>query len=363
MTTNWKSLLSALALALLLTSSLAAQEAPVRYVEAAELTLVGKLMDTPNPYSRVDTTRFGGFTPIENKQVRCAAGLAVAFRTNSPFITIQIARRPSYESVATTPMATAGFDLYIREGRQWIWAENVGFRNGDDGPSTLIRNMDGTAHDCLLYLPTHTELHSLQLGVAPESTLEPLENPFRGRIVFCGSSFTHGSGASRPGLSYPMVFERHTGLQVLSLGCGGNGRLQPQFAEVLAGIEADAFVFDQFSNPTPDQLRTRFFPFLERIRAAHPGTPIIFQQTIVREKGNFDRKAREANRTKMALTDSLMAVALQRYPDVYYLKPSAADGTHEWSVDGTHPDDYGYYLWSRSIEKPVLKILRRYGRY
>jgi lysophospholipase L1-like esterase len=30
-------------------------------------------------------------------------------------------------------------------------------------------------------------------------------------------------------------------------------------------------------------------------------------------------------------------------------------------VDGIHPDDYGYYLWSRSIEKPLRKILRKYG--
>ena len=25
------------------------------------------------------------------------------------------------------------------------------------------------------------------------------------------------------------------------------------------------------------------------------------------------------------------------------------------------PDDYGYYCWSRSIEKPLLRILRKYG--
>ena len=56
-----------------------------------------------------------------------------------------------------------------------------------------------------------------------------------------------------------------------------------------------------------------------------------------------------------------MAIAVKRYPDVYYIKPSADDGTHEYSVDGTHPDDHGYYLWSRSIEKPILRILRRYG--
>ena len=28
---------------------------------------------------------------------------------------------------------------------------------------------------------------------------------------------------------------------------------------------------------------------------------------------------------------------------------------------GIHPDNYGYTLWAKSIEKPVLKILKKYG--
>ena len=36
------------------------------YTEASDLTLTGKLMDTPNPYHRVDTVRFKGFTASEN---------------------------------------------------------------------------------------------------------------------------------------------------------------------------------------------------------------------------------------------------------------------------------------------------------
>ena len=360
MRTNWKTLLILLAAALFPAGNAAAQEA-ARYVEASELTLVGKLMETSNPYWRVDTALFKGFTPTESNQVRCGAGLAVAFRTDSPFITLKITRRPSYSGPTTTMMSSAGFDLYIRKGKDWIWADNICFKPGDDGPGSLIRDMDGTMHECLLYLPIHTEIHSCQLGIDPECVIEPMENPFRHRIVFCGSSYTQGSCATRSGMGYISQFERLTGMQVLPLGCGGNGRLQAHFAEVLATVEADAFVFDQFSNPTPDQVRERFFPFLEKVRAAHPGVPIIFQQTIHRERGSFDMGNREREAERMAVADSVMAIAVKRYPDVYYIKPSASDGTHEWSVDGTHPSDYGYYLWARSIERPIRRILRRYG--
>lgn len=333
----------------------------LRYVEASDLTLVGKLMDTPNPYWRVDTVRFKGFTRTESNQVRCGAGLAVAFRTDSPVIALRITRRAPYTGPTTTVLSSTGFDLYIRQHGEWIWARNHCFKPGAEESGILIERMDGSLHDCLLYLPIHTELYSLELGFAEGSVAQALDPPFRHRIVFCGSSYTHGGCTSRPGMSYPMQFERHTGLQVLPLGCGGNGRLQPQFAAVMAAVDADAFVFDQFSNPTPQEMRERFFPFLETVRAAHPGVPIIFQQTIERESGRFDTGARARSRERMALADSLMQIAVQRYPDVYYIKPSPSDGSHEWTVDGTHPSDYGYYLWARSIEKPILRILRRYG--
>ena len=58
------------------------------YTEASDLTLTGKLMETPNPYHRVDTVRFKGFSKSENNQVRNSAGIAVAFRTNAKFISV-----------------------------------------------------------------------------------------------------------------------------------------------------------------------------------------------------------------------------------------------------------------------------------
>ena len=63
-------------LLLMATVAVPAQKKPVVYnfTEASSLTMVGKLMtDTPNPYHRVDTVRFKGFTTTENKQVRMSA--------------------------------------------------------------------------------------------------------------------------------------------------------------------------------------------------------------------------------------------------------------------------------------------------
>jgi hypothetical protein len=221
--------------------------------------------------------------------------------------------------------------------------------------------MDGQMHDCLLYLPLYSEVNSVKIGVQEGSVLEAIPNPFRHRVAIFGSSYTHGSSTSRGGMTYPAQFSRSTGIQLLSLGCSGNSKLQPYFAEALAQADAEAFIFDSFSNPSIDEIKERLFPFIERIQASHPGKPLIFQRTIRRESRNFNEGAEKAESSRIEVADSLMKIACKKYKDVYYIYPDATSPDHLASVDGVHPSNYGYTLWAKSIEKKVLRILRKYG--
>ena len=330
------------------------------YTEASDLTLTGKLMDTPNPYHRVDTVKFKGFTRGENVQVRNSAGIAVAFRTNSRDISILTEYGDVGYPNNTGGFSARGYDLYIRKDGRWIWA-GAGVPGDLKKPFNVISNMDGTMKECLLYLPILSEEYSIKIGVNEGSVLEAIPNPFRYRIGIFGSSFTHGISTSRAGMAYPAIFNRDTGLQLLSLGCSGNCKLQDYFADVLAAADVDAFVFDTFSNPTPEQIKERLFPFIEKVQAAHPGKPLIFQHTIYREWRNFNEKTNLSESTRIEVVDSLMKIACKKYKDVYYIHPNASAKDHETTQDGTHPSDRGYQLWAQSIEKPVKKILRKYG--
>ena len=345
------------------TLGLYAQDAPgYVFTEASDLTLIGKIMDTPNPYHRVDTVVYKGFTSHENFQVRCSAGLAVAFRTDSPSVRIRHTGDFSHKSSSTTSHSYHGYDLYIKKNGTWVWAISRGANlDNPEKEISLIRYTGNAMKEYLLYLPIYSELTSLKIGVEEGSVLEAIDPPFRHRVVIYGSSFTQGISTSRAGMSYPAQFTRHTGIQMLSLGCSGNCKMQPYFADVLADVEADAYVFDTFSNPGAKMIKERLFPFIERLKEAHPGKPLIFQQTIRRENRNFCGH-HEANQSQVQhVADSLMKIAVRRYSDVYYIQPESDDGSHEWSVDGIHPGDYGYYLWARSIEKPIIRILRKYG--
>ena len=264
--------------------------------------------------------------------------------------------------VNTMGVSLRGYDLYIKKNGEWLYAMSKASAVGkEDENLVLIKDMDNSMKECMLYLPIYSEEHSIKIGVQEGDSIESIESPFRHRIAIYGSSYTQGISTTRAGMSYPMQLMRMTGLQFLNLGCSGNCKMQPYFADVLCDVEADAFVFDCFSNPDARLIEERLFPFIERLQAAHPGKPLIFQQTIYREGRNFSHSVDEKEKAKQKMAAQLMRIACRKYDDVYFIQTDATDSMHSTSVDGIHPSDYGYTLWAKSIKKPLLKILAKYG--
>ena len=346
-----------------LTISLSAQKAEYYYTEASDLNLIGKIIDTPNPYHRVDTVKYKGFTQVENNQVRCGAGLAVLFKTDSKSISLKPQYGYTNHATSTMGIALRGYDLYIKKDGKWLYAKAQAPSDKNlNKRFTIIDNMPEGEKECMLYLPIYSELLSLGIGVEKGSKIEALESPFRYRVGIFGSSFTHGISTSRPGMSYPMQLMRWTGIQFLSLGCSGNCKMQPYFGQVLCDANVDALVFDAFSNPSAQMIEERLFPFIEQLQKSHPDIPLIFQQTIRRESRNFNTRSDKFEQEKQDMAAKLMKEACKKYKNVYFIDcTDAADKLQETSVDSTHPGDYGYTLWAKSIEKPLLKILKKYG--
>ena len=108
-------------------------------------------------------------------------------------------------------------------------------------------------------------------------------------------------------------------------------------------------------------IEERLFPFIEQLQKSHPDIPLIFQQTIYRERRNFNTAVAASEQAKQEMAAKLMKEACKKYKNVYFVQTNATDELHETSVDGTHPGDYGYTLWAQSIQKPILKILKKYG--
>ena len=344
----------------------------VDYVDATELTLIGKLCETTNPYHRVETENVKGITKSEARVLNMASGLAVAFKTNASSIYVRATYTKASSWNAYTPLAsTTGFNLFIKDKRgEWTWAAAKAHKIYPSAktldrlsePLTIVSSLVKGDKECLLYLPLYSELTSVEIGVEEGATIEALPNPFRHNIAVFGSSYTHGYCASGAGLTWPAFLSRATGLHICSFAMSGNSKLQPYLGEEFAKTKADALICDAFSNPGIAQIGARIRPFIKAIRKHKPDMPIIFINTLYREHRNFLPAYDRREQSRIDYVEEIMAKVVKEYNGVYFLNIPNKTGTdHITSADGSHPYSYGYHRWAQSVEKPIMKILKKHN--
>ncbi len=370
-----KRILMALVCAALVVSVSAApkKKAPkVDYVNATELTMLGKLCKTTNPYHRVEVANVEGISKTEAKLLKQASGLAIAFKTDASSIYVKATYGPASSWGAYAPLvSTTGFNLFIKDAKgEWTWAAAKAHKIPPTAetldklskPLALVSGLVKGEKECILYLPLYSELLSLEIGVEEGATIAALENPFRHNIAVFGSSFTHGSCASGPALTWPAFLSRATGLHLCSFGMSGNSKLQPYLGEEFAQTKADALICDAFSNPSIATIGERIRPFIEAVRKHKPDMPIIFLNTIYREHRNFRPAYEKKEQSRIDYVEETMATIVNEYKNVYFVNVPNQTGTdHITSADGTHPYSYGYHRWAQAIEKPILKILKKHN--
>jgi hypothetical protein len=339
----------------------AAEKPEPNYVDAATLTLVNKPHATKQPFHRVEVADYPDLSKTVRLYYTYSTGVAVVFRTDSRTISARWTTTDRKPSTHMTGLSQKGMDLYIKRDGEWVFAGIARPGLGADHKATLVEHMDGTEKECLLYLPLFDEVKTLEIGVDAGARIEAAPNPFRHRIVVIGSSITHGTGLSRPGMAYPAQLERATGFEFVNLGASGQCKMEQFFAHVAAACEADAFLFDSFSNPSAQQIEERLEPFVATIRAAHPTTPLIFLQTEVRESRNFNDKIRKFEDDKRAASEAGMQRLLKQDKNIYFLNPGMPLGDdHDATVDGVHPSDLGHGRILEVIRPQIVKILKKH---
>lgn len=334
-----------------------------KYVDASTLTLIGRTCPMEgNPYYRVDTTRYHFDNAAIRRYCGYPAGVAVLFTTDSRSIEARWTTTPRSYGWNMTPVMQRGMDLYIR--RDGIWTMAGAARPGleDQHSGTIVEHMDRQPRECMLYLPTWSELLTLEIGVDDDATVTPLASPYKHRVIVFGSSITHGASASRPGMAYPARMSRMTGIEFVNLGYSGNCKLQPEFARLLAETDADAFLFDAFSNPSPELIRERLEAFVAALVEAHPDKPLIFMQTHWHAAGNFNNEAAQFHRERIATADRMMRRLAKQYDNVYFLDGEWYYGKDsEGTIDCDHGSDLGFDRMIRERLPHIRKILRKYG--
>lgn len=351
--------LTLIAAALLTAHAAAAQ----KFVDAAALTIIGRTCPMEgHPWFRVDTTRYHFDEKIVRSYCAYPAGMAVLFTTDSRKIEARWTTAPRSYGSNMTPILQRGMDLYVKQRGTWTLAGVARPGLQDKHSGTIVEEMDGTPKECMLYLPTWSQLLTLEIGVDDDASIAPLESPYRHRVIVFGSSVTHGASASRPGMAYPARMSRMTGIEFVNLGYSGSCRLQPEFARLLAETNADAYLFDAFSNSGAAEIRNRLEAFVATLAKAHPDKPLIFMQTHWHTAGNLNRQAAKFHRERIDTVDEMMRRLAKRYDNVYFLDGEwflGKDG--EATIDCDHPSDLGFDRMIDARLPRIEKILRKYG--
>lgn len=329
-----------------------------KFIQADSLTWVGKASDTKKIYHRVDTAIYKKMPQKVKSLFTNSAGVAIAFTTNSTSVSAKWSVKDGKGLPNMPDVNSMGLDLYIKKDGTWRYA-GIGRPEGAYSEQMIATNMDTLTKECLLYLPTYDEITSLEIGVDKSSFIKPSASPFEGKYVIYGSSITQGASASRPGLAYPARMARATGLNFVNLGLSGNGKMEAPVIEMLGDINCDAYIMDCIANPSPEEITKRAPYAIRYLRKKHPETPIIFIQSVLREKGLFDEKVRlKSKQQNEAIERVFNDLQKEQIPHLYLIKENNFLGTdNEGTIDGVHPNDIGFDRMIRVIQPAILSIL------
>lgn len=332
-------------------------------IPSSKLTIQGRAFTENLGFHRIDTTKYENLPPAVKKLFTHSAGLFVTFRTNSAKLSIDWETADAALANNSTPIMSRGFDAYVKESDGWRFAGVARPHLKNVASSfTIVENMEKTEKEFLLYFPLYKELRSFQLHIDEHATFFPTVQQFDKKIIVYGSSIVHGASASRPGLAYPAKISRGINADVINMGVSGNAKMELEVAQMINDIQdVDLIVLDCVPNCSPQQVTERTFAFVQELRKAHPHTPILLIESIIRQIGNcnleWKKKRHEQNINFKAEYERLLAAG---YKNLFYLPADHLIGDdYEGTVDGTHPTDVGFERMVKIIQPEIEQILKR----
>ena len=313
-----------------------------------------------NELTRFPTSAFPRLRPEVAYLATNPAGGRICFRAKTSGIGIELNYPPTRIYEKFSRCGQFGLDLYV-DGEfyyTFIPPREGYFIN-------FVRIDPHVEHEFTLYLPTYAQVKVLSLEVEGGEIKPP--TPFRvpKPIVFYGSSITQGAYASRPGLAYPSIIGRRLNADIINLGFSGNGKGEPEVAELIAQIDASCFVMDWGANlMSPEEeglIEQRYRPFLRKLKEKHPYTPILLVGTQWLDPMPWEPRSQYfigkiQAEIKAAFEEELRAGnKLIDYIDGRsFIQPKDADLT----VDRAHVTDLGFFRYTEALVPRLRKLLK-----
>lgn len=357
-------LLTAATLALLLglfgpQDTLAAEAAPLRWIDGASLTVGGKgWTETAGPFERLPLRAKGIVRGPVYSLGRDSAGVFIDFETDSPVL--QVRWKLVRERIAMPHMpatGVSGLDLYVQLDGAWRWVAVARPNGAGQNSSELFSGRPQVARTFRLYLPLYNIVEKLEIGVTADAQIRGGRADPRPPVVFYGTSAVQGGCASRPGMSYPALMGRRLAQPVVNLGFDGNGKAEPEMATLLATIQAAAYVIDCLPNLLPEEA-SKVESFVATLRASQPATPILLVENVEYPDAvlNDGRRARHVNSNR--ILREIFGRLSPADPNLHYLPAKELLGSdNDATVDGSHPTDLGFTRIADVMMPAILRAI------
>jgi hypothetical protein len=146
---------------------------------------------------------------------------------------------------------------------------------------------------------------------------------------------------------------------VINLGFSGNGRMEAEVAELMAELDAAAYVIDCLPNIGAAEVRQRTEPLVRILRAAHPDTPIV----LVEDRSYTDSWLIESKRKRNATSREELRAAYERLKaagdeQLVYLRGDKLLGDDsEGTVDSSHPTDLGFMRQAEAFREVLAPLV------
>ena len=300
-----------------------------------------------------------------------AAGLIISFSTNSPEIIVRyiVSGTKSFPHMPAT--GVSGLDLYgIGKNGNFLWCKGAytfddtityHFKNFDDKDSLYPFHQKGGEYQ--LYLPLYNTVEWLAIGTTVGYSFKAL--PFRKDkpIVVYGTSIVQGGCASRPGMAWTSILGRRLERQLINLGFSGNGLLEKELIDLMAEIDAKAYILDCLPNLaekgfSSGEIRKRIVESVKGLRRIRTTTPIV----LTEHAGYSDELINPINRKKVDDINQWLRLAFQQLKqegvnNIFLLSRKEINLDINSRVDGIHPSDLGMLQYAEAYEKELRTIL------
>jgi len=295
---------------------------------------------------------------------RNSAGMCARFVTDATTFRERWALTESWLYLPNaTAIAKSGLDLYVKMDTGWHWLA-VGVPENQTNNVVLVKDLLPGKREYLLYLPLYNGTKFVELGLPPGTVLEKAGSWGPGErkpIAFYGTSILQGLSASRPGMVHSAILGRRFNWPTINLGFSGNGKMEPEMAGLLAELDPSVYVLDCLPNMVATEITERVEPCVQKLRAAHPATPIVLVEDRTMQDSFLISGRMEYYHLKdrAALKAAFDRLEIEGVTNLYYIPGEHLYGDDgEGSVDGSHATDLGFMRQAEIFFQVLAPLLK-----